>query len=96
MESYDREGGAFLRRIISLDDTWARSYQSKLKHQFNECRHYEPPRRSKFRQNLINVKVMAILVYDCEGVILTHTVPLQQIVNSQYYCHFWSTISDQF
>ena len=31
---------------------------------------------------------MVILVYDCDGVILTHTVPRQQTVNAQYYCSF--------
>ncbi|GBN33924.1 hypothetical protein AVEN_142213-1 [Araneus ventricosus] len=30
----------------------------------------------------------AILMYDCDGVILTHTVSLQQTVNAQYYCSF--------
>ena len=34
------------------------------------------------------VKVMVILVYDCDGVILTHYVPLRQTVNAQYYCSF--------
>jgi len=31
---------------------------------------------------------MVILVYDCDGVILTRTVPRQQTVNAQYYCSF--------
>ncbi|PNF23534.1 hypothetical protein B7P43_G05594, partial [Cryptotermes secundus] len=35
-----------------------------------------------------NVRVMVILVYDCDGVILTHNVPRQQTVNAQYYCSF--------
>ena len=31
--------------------------------------------RSKVLQNTSNVKVMEILVYDCDGVILTHAFP---------------------
>ncbi|GBO13399.1 hypothetical protein AVEN_125078-1 [Araneus ventricosus] len=31
---------------------------------------------------------MVILVYDCDGVILTHTFPPQQTVNAQYYFSF--------
>ena len=34
---------------------------------------------------------MVILVYDCDGVILTHTVSRQQTVNAQYYCSFFGT-----
>jgi len=74
LERYEREGEAFLRRIITLDETWARLYEPQLKRQSNEWRHYESPRKSKVCQNPSNVKVMVILVYDCDGVILTHTV----------------------
>jgi hypothetical protein len=34
------------------------------------------------------MKVMVILLYDCDGVILTHTVPQWQTINVQYYCSF--------
>jgi len=88
LERYEREGEAFLRRIITLDETWAKSYEPQLKRQPNEWRHYGSPRKSKVCQNPNNVKVMVILVYDCDGVILTHTIPRQQTVNAQYYCSF--------
>jgi hypothetical protein len=45
----------------------------------------EPTQKSKVCQNPSDVKVMVILIYDCDGVILTHTVPGQQTVNAQYY-----------
>jgi len=75
LECYEREGEAFLRRNITLDETWAKSYEPQLKHQLNKWLHYRSPRISKVRQNPSNVKVMVILVYDCDGVILMHTVP---------------------
>ena len=84
LEHYEREGEAFLRHIITLDETWAKSYEPQL---FN-WRHYGSPQKSKVRQNPSNVKVMVILVYDCDGVILMHTVPRQQTVSVQYYCSF--------
>jgi len=59
------KGEAFLHRIITLDETWAKSYEPQLKRQSKEWRHYESPRKSKVRQNPSNVKVMVILVYDC-------------------------------
>ena len=88
LERYEREGKAFLCRIITLDETRANSYEPQMKRQSNEWRHYRSPRKSKVRQNPSNVKVMVILVYDCDGVILTHSVPRQQTVNAQYYCSF--------
>ncbi|KFM72497.1 Transposable element Tcb1 transposase, partial [Stegodyphus mimosarum] len=50
LERYEREEDAFLSRIITLDETWARLYQPELKRQSNEWRHHGSPRRSKFPQ----------------------------------------------
>ncbi|PNF34990.1 hypothetical protein B7P43_G14126 [Cryptotermes secundus] len=76
----------FLRRIITQDETWAKSYERRMKRQSNEWRHCGSPRLSKVRQNPSNLKVMVILVYDCDGFILRHTVPRQQTVSEKYYC----------
>ena len=88
LESYENEGEAFLRRNITLDEKWAKSYEPQMKCQSNEWCHFGSPRTSKVRQNPSNVKVVVILVYDCDGVILTYTVPRLQTVNAQYYCSF--------
>jgi len=48
-----------------------------MKRQSNEWRHYVSPEKSKVRQNPSSVKVMVILVYDCNGVMQTHTIPRQ-------------------
>ncbi|PNF37899.1 hypothetical protein B7P43_G06200, partial [Cryptotermes secundus] len=88
LERYEREREAFLRRIITLDETWTKSYEPQMKRQSNEWRHYGSPRKSKVRQNPSNMKVAVILVYDCDSVILTQTVPRQQTVSAQYYHSF--------
>ena len=64
LERYEREGEAFLHRIITLDETWAKSCEPQMKCQSNEWHHYRSPRKSKVRQNPSNVKVMVILLYD--------------------------------
>ncbi|KAG8232167.1 hypothetical protein J437_LFUL012239 [Ladona fulva] len=86
LDRYEREGEAFLHRIITLDETWATSYEPKLKCQSNEWYCYGSPRKSKVHQSPTGVKVMVIFVYNCDGVILTHYVPPRQTVNAQYYC----------
>ena len=35
-----------------------------------------------------NAKVMVIVAYDCDGVILMHAIPQRHNVNAQYFRHF--------
>ena len=35
LEQYEREGEAFLRRIITTDETWAKACEAKLKRHSN-------------------------------------------------------------
>ena len=88
LQRYEREGNAFLRRIIAIDETWAKSYEPELKHQWNKWRHHGSPRKQTVRPTPTNVKVMLILAYDWDGVIVNRTVPRGQTVNAAYYCSF--------
>ncbi|PNF36013.1 hypothetical protein B7P43_G00571 [Cryptotermes secundus] len=60
LERYEHEGEPFLCRmsIITLDETWAKSYEPQMKRQSNQWHHYGSPRKSKVYQNPNNVKVM--------------------------------------
>ena len=62
-----------------------RAYEPELKRQSAEWRHEGSPRRQKFRQNPSPVKLMVVLAYDVQGVILCHFVPHGETVNAQYY-----------
>ena len=59
-----------LNNIITIDETWVKTYELELKHQSAEWRHAVSPRRQKFRQNQYPAKLMVILAYDVQGVIL--------------------------
>ena len=74
-----------LNNIITIDETWVRAYEPELKRQSVEWRHDGSPRRQKFRQNPSPVKLMIILAYDVQGVILCHFVPHRQTVNAANY-----------
>ncbi|PSN56149.1 hypothetical protein C0J52_03342, partial [Blattella germanica] len=54
LERYRREGEGFLRRIITIDETWARAYEPQLKRQSNEW----SPRKVTVRNTTTNVKAM--------------------------------------
>jgi hypothetical protein len=85
LERYEKKGDAFEHRIIALDEAWARAYQSEMKRQTNEWRHYGSPRKTKVRQNPSNAKVMVIFAYDSAG---TRAVPQHRTVTGQYYADF--------
>ena len=87
---YRREGEDFLHRIVTLDETWARCYEPELKSQSAEWRNEGSPTRrpKKFRQGPSKMKVMLIVAYDCEGIVLIHAVPTHQNVNADYYHQF--------
>ena len=61
LERYQNEGENLLDNIITIDETWVRSYEPELKRQSAEWRHEGSPRRQKFRQNPSPLKLMVIL-----------------------------------
>ena len=77
-----------LNNIITIDETWVRAYESEIKRQSSEWRHEGSPRRQKFRQNPSPVKLMVILAYDVQGVVLYHFVPHGETVNAQYHAAY--------
>ena len=64
------------KHIITIDETWVRAYEPELKRQSAEWRHEGSLRSQKFCQNPSPVKLMVILVFDVQGVILCHMVKL--------------------
>ena len=87
LETY-QNGENVLNNIITIDETWTRAYEPELKCQSAEWRHEESLRRQKFRQNPSPIKLMLILAYDVQGVILCHFVPHGKTVNAQYYAAY--------
>ena len=77
-----------LNNIITIDETWVRAYEPELKRQSDEWGHEGLPRRQKFRQNPSPVKLIVILAYDVQEVILCHFVPHGETVNAQYYAAY--------
>ena len=88
LERYQNEGENLLNNIITIDETWVRAYDPELKRQSAEWRHEGSPRRQKFRQNPSPVKLIVILAYDVQGVILCHYVPHGETINAQYFAAY--------
>ena len=88
LDRYQREGNDFLGRIVAMDETWAYSYKPNLKRQSYEWKRPGSPHPEKVCPTQCAVKVMFIVVYDIDGLILHHAVPPSQMVNAAYYCTF--------
>ena len=87
-ENGNSEGERFLRRIITLDETWVRCYQPKLKRKSNEWRHNDSPQPKIYKQEQDPLKVMFIVSYDFDSVLVTHSVPAGNRLNGAYYSYF--------
>ena len=88
LDPYEREGDDFLGRIVAMDETWAHLYKPNLKCQSNEWKHPSSPHPEKVCPTSCPVKVMSIVAYDIDGIILHQAVSLRRTVNTAYYCIF--------
>jgi len=61
LNRYQREGDDFLGRIVTLNETWARSYEPHLKRRSNEWKHPGSPRPETVRPKQGNVKAIFIV-----------------------------------
>ena len=82
---YQREGDGFLRRIVTGDETWARSYEPELKRQSSEWRSPGSPRPQKAVRVMSKVKAMHIIFYTAEKVLVDYAVPPGTTVNGDLY-----------
>ena len=85
LQRYRREGEPFLRRIVTVDETWVHHYDPTSKQQSSQWKHTDSPPPKKFRVCKSAGKVMLICFWDCKGVILNHFVPHGQTVTGSYY-----------
>ena len=79
------EGEIMLKRVVSIDETWIRSFEPELKRQSSEWLTPNSLRPMKFRRSLNNRKMLMILVYDINGLLTLPRVPQGQTVNKEYY-----------
>lgn len=85
---YTKEQESMLKRVVSIDETWIRSFEPELKRQSSEWHTPNSPRPVKFRRSLNNPKMLMIFAYDVSGVLTSHKVPQGQTVNKEYYEYF--------
>ena len=84
LERFDAEGGVFLSRIVTGDETWTHHYEPETKRQSMEWHHPQPPRKKKFKTSPAR-KLMITVFWDIDGVILVDVMARGETINSDAY-----------
>ncbi|KAK3702753.1 hypothetical protein RRG08_042738 [Elysia crispata] len=85
LRRFQTEQNDFLGRIITGDETWVYSGDPETKRQSAEWRDFDEPRPEKVRRKQGALKVMHMIFFDMNGVILRWPVPIGTTINAQYY-----------
>jgi len=72
---FRRDPNDFLSRLVTMDETWLQHYDPETKQQSTEWRHGGSPRPKKFRVQKSAGKVLALIFWDQEGILLIYYFP---------------------
>ena len=81
----NKEGDAFMSRIITTDETWLWCYDPETKSQSAVWKRTGSPPPKKARVSKCGGKYMFIMFADMHGMILQHAVPKNTTVNADYF-----------
>jgi histone-lysine N-methyltransferase SETMAR len=76
---------AFLSRFVTMDKTWLYHYDPESKQQSIEWRHSGSPRTKKFRVQKSTGKVLTLIFWDQDSILLNDYLPKRQTINAEYY-----------
>jgi len=85
LEFFGRDPNDFLSRLVTMDETWLYDYDLETKQQSMAWRHSGSLRRKKFRVQKSAGKVIALIFWDQDGILLTDYFPKGQIFNAEYH-----------
>jgi hypothetical protein len=68
-----------------MDETWLYHYDLETKQQSTEWRHSVSPRLKKFRVQKSAGKVLALIFWDQDGILLIDYPPKGLIINAEFY-----------
>jgi hypothetical protein len=86
LQRWRNEGNAFLDHILMADESWMHSFDPQLKRQNAEWQAPMAPRKKIARHSQGALKVMHIMFFSQNGLVLDHPMPIGTTVNGPYYC----------
>lgn len=76
----------FMRRFVTMDETWVHHYTPETKQQSMQWKHVGSPTPKKAKTVPSAGKVMASIFWDAKGIILIDYLQTGTTINAQYYC----------
>lgn len=85
LDRFNQNRTDFLRRFITMDETWVHYYTPETKEQSKQWTHRgsPPPRKAKVVASA--GKVMASIFWDSKGILLIDYLPKGKTISGQYY-----------
>jgi len=85
LDHYDKEGDAFLDKIVTGDETWVHHYDPGCKSQIMEWKHPQSPIRKNIKSQPSAGKLMLAVFWDSQGPILEHYQERGSTINNAHY-----------
>jgi len=85
LEFYGYDPNDFLLRLLTMDKTWLYHSDLETKQQSMEWRHSGSSRPKKFRVQKSAGKVLTLIFWDQDGILLIDYLPKGQTLNAEYY-----------
>jgi len=82
-------------RLVTVDETWLYHYDLETKQQSVEWWHSSSPRPKKFRVQKSAGKVLALIFWDQDGILLIDYLPKGQPINVEYYSSLLMQLKDR-
>ena len=85
MKRYNKEGEAFLERVVTGDESWVHHFDPESKVQSMEYQHKTSPSPRKFKVIASARKVLLTIFWDMKGVVHMQFLKQGHMVNSEKY-----------
>ncbi|GFW56812.1 histone-lysine N-methyltransferase SETMAR [Trichonephila clavipes] len=81
-----QEDPAFMKRIVTGDETWCHHYEPEKKRDSMQWKHASSPLPKRFRAVKSAGKVLLTVFFDVQGPLLAEFLERRKIINSDVYC----------
>jgi len=94
LEFFQHDPNDFLSRLVTMDEIWLYHYDSEKKQQSMEWRHSGSPRPKKFWVQKSTGKVLALIFWDQDSILLIDYISKGQTINVEYYSSLLVQLKD--
>jgi histone-lysine N-methyltransferase SETMAR len=95
LDRYCLDRTDFLRRIVTVDETWVHHYDPETKQASMQWKHVNSPPPKKFRVQKSAGKIMATVFWDTEGIIMVDYLEKGKTVSGEYYAMLLRQLHDR-